>query len=303
MKTFYSFLLILPLFFPGSAFSQDWFSPDHVRTYLMTGGFAGVHDYFNLEVEKDTVVHGQACQKLIITGAMIQILQPRYVYSADDRVYAYQSAADSFAVLYDFNRVAGDTVTVPTEFGVFQYVIEVVDTVQAGPWTLRRQQAYALQYTGLPSGWKFDILDGIGIVGEPFVSTQPGCSYFFLDEAPYCYSAVDGFDLKFVCTRNAQGVFSPYGLNCALVDTDDPAATPPVLDLFPNPVLAVLNIELSPAHTGVRETTVRNACGQEIARFPGLPAQIATGSFPAGLYLLTISLEGGQRQTVRFVKK
>ena len=302
MKTIYPTILLALCLTTTAASGQDWFANDHIRTYLMAGGFAGVQDYFNLEVEKDTSVNGQACKKLIVTNTDYSILpSPRYAYADNNRVYAYQSQADSFVVIYDFNLGPGSTLFIPNEYDGFQYTIEAVDTVQVGSQTRRRQKATAMHY-GNPTGWKFDILEEIGAVGRPFESAQPECSYFFMDEAPYCYSAVDGFDLKFICSLSNQGVFSPFGLNCIVLDTDRPAAGGQ-LQVYPNPATTTLNLDPAYFQKPVKQLEILTAEGSLVRNITGQPDQINLSGLPAGLYILTLQMESGQRLSGRFVKQ
>lgn len=283
--------------------AQTWLAPDGILTYHLTGGFIGIDDYFNLQPGPDTVINGQTCRKMVVSGAPFNYPQSRFAYADGDRVYAYQENNNTFVKLYDFTLAPGAVVSMPVyqANGFFQYRIEAVDTVQAGSFILRRQQAVHLNASGNPSGWAFDILEGMGMVGLPFSTGMEACSYFFPDEAPLCASVVDGFDIKFSCYRAPGGVYSPFGLDCASVPTH--ALVPAgALTLSPNPTVDVVTLQAVDLPAAVVHTRVFDTSGQYWQVYPGLPDRLDTVSWPAGLYAVVIELENGGRITHRFVR-
>ncbi len=302
MKRTFPALLFFLAIFSSQLPAQAWFASDHAWTFHISGGFAGINDYFNLEVGADTTINGQVCKKITASGMPFLVVpEDRYVYADADRLYAYQVLTGSFVRLYDFTLMSGDTITVPTQFNSFRYRVDSMTTVQAGPLTLRRQHATYLEPNGDPTTWKFDILEGIGMVGAAFSASAPNCSYFFLDEWSFCNSPVDGFDIKFVCFRSNAGTFSPYGLNCQLVDTDAPE-TLPALSVRPNPATDQLYLTVEAFPAQARRTVVYNAQGQIIQTHRGLANQLDVSGLMPGLHLVSIELETGQRLVQRFLK-
>ncbi|MCB0534553.1 MAG: T9SS type A sorting domain-containing protein [Lewinellaceae bacterium] len=282
--------------------AQNWFAPDQIWTFNVFGGFAGINDYFNLQVEKDTIIHSQACKKLVLTGLPFTILPDRYAYAENNQVFAYQAQADSFVLLYDFNLSAGEILTVPTYFSIFKYRIDSVDVVQIGPLSLQRQLATYLDPDGTPTNWQFEILETIGMISNSANGTMPYCSYFFVDDAPLCQAAADGFDIRFICFRsNATGTYSPYGLDCLLVDTDTPQPLPELV-LQPNPATDQLSLSLETSSVQAHRTVVYSARGQIMQTHTGLPSQLDISGLASGLHWVLIELESGQRLVRRFVK-
>src|SRR5687768_5761573 len=69
-----------------------------------------------------------------------------YLYEENDRIYIYEAEADSFQVLYDFNLVAGDTITVIDDFeGNSYFLIDSITTFQAGALALRIQHIHLIE--------------------------------------------------------------------------------------------------------------------------------------------------------------
>lgn len=300
MKQFFLLILLCLTAATTKLNAQSWFSPDQTWTFNVFGGFAGINDYFNLQVEKDTVIHSQACKKVQVTGQPFTILPDRYAYTENNRVFAYQMQADSFVLLYDFNLSAGEILTVPTYFSVFKYRIDSIDVVQIGSLSLQRQLATYLDPDGTPSNWTFEILETIGMISS--FGTMPYCSYFFVDDAPLCQAAADGFDIRFICFRsNASGTYSPYGLDCLLVDTDAPEPLPAFV-LQPNPATDQLFLSLETRSVEAQRTVVYSAQGQIMQTYTGLPNQLDVSGLAPGLHLVSIELESGQRLVGRFVK-
>ena len=302
MKQFISVLLLCLTAVPTQINAQNWLANDHAWTFHISGGFSGINDYFNLEVGADTTINGQICKKITASGLPFLVVpEDRYVYADADRLYAYQALTGSFVRLYDFTLMSGDTMTVPTQFSSFRYRVDSLTTVQAGPLLLRRQHATYLEPNGNPTTWKFDILEGIGMVGAAFSASAPNCSYFFLDEWSFCNSPVDGFDIKFVCFRSNAGTFSPYGLDCQLVNTDAPEGLP-AFSISPNPATDRLNIIVETLPAQARRTVVYNAQGQIAQTHTGLANQLDVSGLMPGLHLVSIELESGQRLVQRFLK-
>ncbi len=303
MKRFVCFLLFLA---PAAATrAQTWLAPDHVWTFKLTGGFAGVNLNFNLAVASDTVVNGQACKKIVATGAGGFLYPPlRFAYASGNQVYAYQEAANTFAKLYDFDLGPDSIVYVPPLYptnGSFTYRIESVDTVLAAGQLRRRQNVVQL-LTGSPGNLHFEIIEGIGMVGRPSQSNLPDCSYFFLDQE-ICASVVDGFDLKFICFTASGGSYSSYGPGCTVtVSSDISLSYHPALSLHPNPATDRLLVQAADLPAAVRQTKVFNAQGKLLHSENGLPEWVDTAALPTGVYWLSVLLENGRQVAVSFLK-
>ncbi len=294
------FLLLLPTLAPA----QNWLANGQIWTYNLTGGFAGANDFFALHAVADTVIQGQTCKKFGFSGQALWYPEERFAYADGDRVYAFQAPADSFVKIYDFSLLPGDTVRVPTLQGdLFTYLIENLDTVQAGGLNLRRQQVRYLGPNGIFTNWKFDILENIGAAGQPFADSVPACSYFFLDQFPFCNSPVDGFDLKFVCFRSAAGNFTPYPLDCLLSGTNDPGDAAPVVKIWPNPASELVFLKSSLPAGSVRQTRLLDALGRSLQVHAGRPEILHLNGTPAGVYVLVVETVDGQLYSQRLVRR
>lgn len=116
--------------------------------------------YEKISSEKDTIILGQNCKKLISrTGDSEIIREPaRFTYMEDQKVYHYIPSLEKFGLLYDFTKEAGDTWTVETSLGDFSITVDSIDFVHINDSSLK------IQYVN-DNGWghfRGSIIEGIG---------------------------------------------------------------------------------------------------------------------------------------------
>ena len=198
--------------------------------------------------------------------------------------------------MYDFNLVVGDILTIPTQFGsFFKYKIDAVDIVTAGNLTLKRQRVTEVTDDSLVIGTQFDILEYIGAVGKPLDSLgNAQCSYFFMDEAPFCQSFVDGFDTRFICYSNGNSNFEPYD-GCTVSGTKTAPNDILKVNIFPNPSTDYLRVSIGNGHQihHLKLVNLNGAILEEMKDLNSVSVEMNTSMYPSGLYVLMIETDMG----------
>jgi len=94
------------------------------------------------------VINGQQCQ--IIYGGHCFYRENQFVYGSGNKVYWYNDSTNNFHLLYDFDAVVGDTLTIvpPSPSDSFKIVIDSITTANINGYNLRVQY-----YTQLCCSW------------------------------------------------------------------------------------------------------------------------------------------------------
>ena len=75
-------------------------------------------------------------------------------------------------------------------------------------------------------------------------------------------------------------------------------------DVYPNP--AAGDVVWVKASSAIREVTLHNLAGQRVIRqavLGGAVAEVTLGAAPAGMYLMEVVLQNGERMTRRVIRK
>jgi hypothetical protein len=94
-------------------FSQD-FAPIGAKWFYSEGFFSWepiIEDYFEITSQKDTMINGISCRKLIKRHFIACNGRPdsEFVFSRNDSVFLYNRDFNDFQVFYDFNSEKGDS--------------------------------------------------------------------------------------------------------------------------------------------------------------------------------------------------
>jgi hypothetical protein len=288
-------IFIIFLFSVSQIDAQQWLTKDQQWTYHFSGGFAGFNAFFKQKVTIDTVIQNQSCKKIIALNMPFD-RPPRFAYELDKKVYAFNEFQNTWVKMYDFNLVPGDIVVVPTFFGSnFKYKIDAVDLVTAGNLTLKRQRVTEVTDDSLVIGIPFDILEYIGAVGKPLDSlASPQCSYFFVDEAPFCQSFVDGFDVRFICYSNGNSNFEPYD-GCTVSGTETAPGDLLKVNINPNPSSDYMRVSIGKGHQihNLKLINMNGAILEEIRDLNSISVEMNTAVYPSGLYVLMVETDMG----------
>lgn len=302
-KTIYSMkklllLSCLTLLFSTNTRAQNWFAADHRWMYHISGGFAGFDVDIEMTADSDTTIKNLPCRKWRFQSSGIYNIAPQYTYTNGPRAYMYLAQLDSFVKMYDFSLQVGDVLEVPKDYGVFTYQIDAIDVVQAGGLSLKRQRVHYIDPNGQPSSWKFDILENIGMVGQPFDVNYPTCGFVLLPNEE-CGSVVDGIDISFVCFSSAAGSFSPFIGQCFLVDTNTPDQVG--FQVTPNPATNYVDIQPDGNMT-IQAVQLMDVQGKNVCQWNGDVRQVSLQGVPTGVYLLEVTFSNGARTTKKIVK-
>lgn len=112
--------------------SQNEWAPVGTKwTYTQTFFFSAKIDTLIIRSTGDTVIQNHHCR--ILKKSMINCdFRPlkEYMYSENGKVFFYDNSRDKFQMLYNFNAVAGESITVyPAEFPQNDSIVFVVDSV------------------------------------------------------------------------------------------------------------------------------------------------------------------------------
>src|SRR5699024_7467564 len=100
-------VLIFLMIASFSATAQNWAPIGAKWHFTKHHNMSSEVSYTSIEVEKDTLVLGKKCSKLI--GVFDEcIWQSSIMYESNDSVYFYHSQNNDFSFLYDFGASPGD---------------------------------------------------------------------------------------------------------------------------------------------------------------------------------------------------
>lgn len=298
MKKF-RLIVVFIILLATSAGAQNWFSSDHRWVFNLSGGFGGFDEDFEMYAVADTVIQGHQSRKWAFLPNDFVFISPKYTYSDGPRAYYFQADLDSFVMIYDLSLPVGSMVTIPRYFGSFTYKIDSIDMVQAGNMMLKRQRVHYINQNGQPSGWNFDILENIGMVGQPFDVGYPTCSFVLIPDYE-CSSVVDGIDIKFLCFSTPAGSFNPYSGACTVVGTNE--AGDKHFSIVPNPAADFFEIQWSSHSATLESVQLMDIGGKTIRHWNGASLICNLQGIPAGLYLVATTFSDGKRVVQKLVK-
>ena len=123
------FLIILWFVLIGDiTYGQD-FAPIGATCFYSEGFFTWepiIEDYFQITSQKDTVINGISCRKLVKRHLIACNVRTdsEYVFNRNDSVFLYNRDFNEFQVFYDFNSEKGDS----WQFRVLEYD-QFIDTI------------------------------------------------------------------------------------------------------------------------------------------------------------------------------
>jgi hypothetical protein len=295
-------LLIFSLFSllcTAPTFTQNWFSAEHRWVFNFSGGLLGLNFDFEVTAQSDTIIQGKTCRSWASTVNSFYQLSPKFTYSEGPRAYYFDAQLDSFVKLYDMSLPVGSEVVLPREFGEFKYIIDSIDTVQAGSFSLKRQRVHAVYPFGQSGDWKFDILENIGMVGMPFDVNYPTCSYVFIPDYD-CGSIADGFDIKFLCFSTPTGSFNPFSGSCTVVEAPSPDAGN--FSIAPNPTSEFFSIQLDHYSGPIQSVALLGMGGNQLLQWNDAALRYPISEIPSGIYLVEVTFSNGKRVLKKLIK-
>lgn len=287
MKTFLLFFTIL--FLSQSSFAQTVFAPQGaVWNYYFETDWPS----FNLEykVEKDTILGGQSCVKVIgkkvwISGK-VDTLIPTYFYTSGDTVLYFHDSLKNFTPIYIFNVKKGDTLTLvypataKSKSGkLFKVEVLSVDVEIIDGISLRTVNINALDYTALAFRkytervGAYFVADLLPIAGTLTTDHREGIR---------CYRDKE-IDEKFVSDK----------WDCDYVPTGiDEKAFANDIRVYPNPANQLLFVEIAAQNTkGYMQIISMDGRVLSLQEISGANNKLDLSSISNGLYFLNVTTE------------
>lgn len=221
--------------------AQTVFAPQGAVWYYLRYGEG---DNFSLRyaTEKDTLVKGQNCSKVIgvqtnLDGTKLRV-RDNFFYTDGDTVFFYHESLGAFTPLYIFNAQVGDTLKLASplrfysSFKHYKVVVEKIDTIYVGAIPLRNIYSkviepfsfYTVKWTERIGGYQ--VADIIAIIGPTTADHVQMIT---------CYHD-DDIDRKFVSDTTSCD-FIPTKIN-----EKQPSNS---VSIYPNPCTNTLNIAFS----------------------------------------------------------
>lgn len=304
------------LLFILNANAQFSFAPHGAKWHYTIGSLDQMDDVSCVTIEcvGDTVVVGDSANifevRHKIDGSPETIISHEYIKLQNDTTFYYNPSLQSFIVLYNFNAVAGDTITVhasqtnvtpgffTSSVTIFKYVIEETDSVLIhNQWKKRQKIVYESGYPG----WRLDsygdstnnqIIEGIGATSYFF-----GWSGMFSPETwgamLRCYSdsvvSYQNPEWQHACDYTKRRY---NGLSENLKESS-------TISIYPNPAHETIQVKTD----GLLDATytIVNAQGKTV-----LVTQTNTidvSDLPQGFYFLVCQSQNQIRQTTKFSKQ
>ncbi len=273
-------LLMVAFTFTLGLKAQEWF-PVGASWYYNQVILLQGETYVHFEVTGDTMIQGKNCK--IISGSCFCGVPGtgRYVYQEGDKIYVYNSEADTFRLLYDFTLEAGDTLTFegdPDVGGNGYFLIDSITTIQVGSQILRVQHITHLAFDVV---WGNKIIERIG---------SNGCLY---PQISFCDPSTGGLRCYEDAETGLINFQTPPRACTYVTGINDPLAIPEV-KIFPNPATYVLNIQ---SEKPLEQITLFNNLGipvYQASLFNLTTFDLEVYLMPPGMYHVKIVLNDHQ---------
>lgn len=172
------YILLLTLLFLSAANSQAQdFAPAGAEWYYNERfAFSGDIDYIKFISEKDTLIHGRTCQKIIKRHKLLCFNRPdsEFLYTGNDTVYFFDDTFNEFQNLYVFNSAPGDSwiIRIKDENQETDTVTVRVDSVSTKQINGQNMRALHVTYDkndeNYPESYSSTIIEKIGDVKYMF---------------------------------------------------------------------------------------------------------------------------------------
>lgn len=282
-------LIIITICFSFGALAQSWAPVGAEWYYMKYHPYEPGNSYAKIEVEKDTLYHGQLCSKLIGDFQTSWGTDPKYTYESNDTVYFYHEKLEEFLMLFDIGASPGDTWQInydssaPPPEDTIEIIVDSVGQKVIDGETLRVVYITQTNVQEIGYGYYGPIIER---VGAPLMLTN----YFNYDPSGpvRCYS--DGV-IDYHPDPSTPCDYSNVGLK---------EEEQSKLNVYPNPVSSLLNI-VTDLDSDLN-FVIYDYVGKKVLEGKTLNGQIDVSSLNEGSYILKIG-EGDEGYNMRkFVK-
>ncbi|MFZ4454760.1 MAG: hypothetical protein ACOYOT_00915 [Bacteroidales bacterium] len=296
--------LLFLIVYTANALCQQSFAPKSTEWYYGLTIFSNSsdsvnnnYDYIHLSSEKDTVINGKSCNKIILDrGNMLCIpLKTAYLYQSNDTVY-YYSDIDEFSPLYVFNAGKGDLWNIRYKDGNVSVTVDSISSQNALGRSLKVQHityrtlinnnpTYQIQYSS-------SIVEGIGDLEYLF--------RFIIHEIPNCDNRT-AFHSGLRCYINPiKGTYSTSNLACDFVSGIH-NTTKGFIRQYVTPIHS---LKVESLDGNISSIKLMNINGQTIVvnnRIYNQSFEIPIPISISGIFISVITMENGQKSVSKII--
>ncbi len=240
------FTLFFALYLASASGQVTWFQPNDTWVFSHY-----TYPFGDLSAEKLTTDGTQVVNNVSYVRLKREIVfssgtsaYHRLVRQDGYKVYTRHDSTFPEYILYDFNLEIGDTLKHAEAWGILEYVVRHIDTVSIGGVDRKRQVVDILNAYHF-SSTEAIFVEGIGSVVGTFPNSgvlELGSSYFFIDEYPTDQlDTYTPFFCRFFSDWGSYYAEVSLSLNCAVIDTKEPAAT--AINIAPNPSNGIFTVQ------------------------------------------------------------
>ena len=280
--------------------AQSW-CPPGANWYYPVDCFEGAIGYTHYTYGSDTVLLNRPCKKItsftrqVYTGSMsVDTSYGYYItYESGDTVYSLRGS--SFVPYLYFNARVGDTILVPNQGTMMHGVVDSNGKVQIAGDSLRYYYFHLIDSCYSYPLNHDHVIERIGDISNDFFPgwlsnciTEDFCIPYFS-----CYSDSS-------ISYSADSTQPCYDLTLNVMPITDPVH----LQIVPNPAsgFVKLNYNIPPGQNGPANLQITNLLGQIVYVSPllaGSTCQVDISGFAAGVYLVTIKVQGKSGEVVK----
>ncbi len=263
------------------SYAQNWAPIGAKWTFGYAVAFSQTFGYTEWVSTKDTLVNSHNCRliKRIGVCSSTDTTDHLITYEDSNRVYLYNSYYNQFTVLYDFNKLAGESWTMKIDTS------DILITVNStGMETYNGTPHKVLNITSEDYAFDGKIIQHFGHTSGPHPDVFYHCQHI----------AVDGlYYTGLRCYEDSIIGFINFGLvpDCYVSSIDEIQQNHNQVQILPNPFTAEATISTGYAFQNAT-LTVYNTLGQAIKQIPnisGTTIVLQRDNLPSGLYLLQLS--------------
>ncbi|RFC53112.1 T9SS type A sorting domain-containing protein [Brumimicrobium aurantiacum] len=244
--------------------------------------------FSKIEVEKDTIVNGQQCSK-IIGNFQCPWSGPQFTYESNDTIYFYNSEVDTFQFLFDIGASPGDTWEInyiPTSISTdtAKFIVDSVGQTNTAGETLRIVHITQMNVNDVNFGFYGPIIERVGapqLLTNYFNCHPEGQIRCYSDQLINYHK-----DTSIPCDYSTVGLTEEAKSN---------------INIYPNPVNNALKISSNFEKKYTYE--IYNLIGEKVSFGGVLNNQIDVSSLEYGTYLLKLNDGLEEFSVIKFMKR
>lgn len=237
------------------AFGQDFAPVGTEWYYTQRWAFSGDVGYFFFTSEKDTIIEGKICQEIVKEEKIICNDRPdtEYLFTSNDTVYFFDTAFNEFQIMYVFDAQPSDSWIIkikdsPLNTDTVTVYVDSISTTSINGEDLKTLHVtYSLDYDTLFTiMYHSVIIEKLGDLTYLFNWAPKWAATCDYNWSPGIRCYEDPF-LGFYTT----GVYDSCSHESVWIDVgvEDQNSFTQSIEVFPNPVKDLVNIQVKNLHT------------------------------------------------------